>query len=209
MLMCRVCASKTQLRSLAEWQLPQPCAAHCLGPAPFACTHADKRYQGLQGIVVRDTANTLQLVTRDNRFVVIPKQVGYPIHACWVSPRQMVPCGSSPSAHATPAGCPGRRRRHSPPQNCGISFAAAPAFKGASQPASRPNPTCPADLPPAPAHSPSLPPGPQLCTWEFDADRRRVVTLLGSGLAQRGTGIAIGGAKPKTLREAIRGQQRG
>ncbi|KAL4425567.1 hypothetical protein ABPG75_009583 [Micractinium tetrahymenae] len=83
---------------------------------------ADKRYQGLRGIVVRDTANTLRLVTPDNRFVVVPKQ---------------------------------------------------------------------------------------LCTWEFDADRRRVATLLGPGLAQRGTGTAGGGAKPKTLREAIRGQQRG
>jgi len=38
--------------------------------------HADRRYQALQGIVVRDTQNTLQLVTPDNRYVVVPKQVG-------------------------------------------------------------------------------------------------------------------------------------
>ena len=51
----------------------------------------------------------------------------------------------------------------------------------------------------------------QLCTWEFDADRRRVVTLLGPGLAQRSGaagGGGGGGGKPKTLREAIRGQHR-
>ena len=53
----------------------------------------------------------------------------------------------------------------------------------------------------------------QLCTWEYDADRRRVVTLLGPGLALRGAsgagGSGPGGAaKPKTLREAIRGQHK-
>lgn len=57
----------------------------------------------------------------------------------------------------------------------------------------------------APAHQPPTPL--QSCTWEFDADRRRVVTLLGPGLVQRGTGGG-GGGRPKTLREAIRGQQR-
>ncbi|EFN57778.1 hypothetical protein CHLNCDRAFT_57293 [Chlorella variabilis] len=87
----------------------------------------EPRYQGLRGIVVRDTANTLQLVTPENRFVVVPKRA---------------------------------------------------------------------------------------CTWEFDADRRRVVTLLGPGLAQRcagagGSSSSAGGpARPKTLREAIRSQQR-
>jgi hypothetical protein len=53
----------------------------------------------------------------------------------------------------------------------------------------------------------------QACTWEFDADRRRVVTLLGPGLAARGagcTGVMGGGAakKPKTLRDAIRIQSK-
>lgn len=57
---------------------------------------------------------------------------------------------------------------------------------------------------------PHLPTPLQLCTWEFNADRRRVVTLLGPGLAQRssgGAGAGGGAARPKTLREAIRGQQ--
>ncbi|PSC76792.1 ribonuclease P subunit p29 [Micractinium conductrix] len=85
---------------------------------------ADRRYQGVRGIVVRETANTLQLVAPDSRLLTVPKQ---------------------------------------------------------------------------------------LCTWEFDADRRRVVTLLGPGLAQRSGaagGGGGGGGKPKTLREAIRGQHR-
>jgi RNase P/RNase MRP subunit p29 len=43
-------------------------------PTLPAC--ADWRYRGLQGIVVRDTAATLQLVTADDRYVVVPKQVG-------------------------------------------------------------------------------------------------------------------------------------
>lgn len=50
--------------------LPMPVPVPCARPSL-----ADRRFQGLQGIVVRDTANTLQLVTPDSRFVVVPKQV--------------------------------------------------------------------------------------------------------------------------------------
>lgn len=110
-----------------------PTRSHLLLPTANSPRHppplslgrpADRRYQGLKGVVVRDTANTLQLVTPEDRFVVVPKQ---------------------------------------------------------------------------------------LCTWELDADRRRVVTLLGPGLLQRGAGGGAGGGggRHKTLRDAIRGQQRG
>jgi hypothetical protein len=45
-------------------------------PASILPACADRRYRGLQGIVVRDTAATLQLVTSDDRYVVVSKQVG-------------------------------------------------------------------------------------------------------------------------------------
>lgn len=113
--------------------------------------------------MVRETAGTLQLVTPDSRFVVVPKQVGGGLRdgtGCWGEAGHGVRTRLSGSS-------PGR-------------------------PCNRPHCL-------------------QLCTWEFDADRRRVVTLLGPGLAQRGAGGsgggAAGGGRPKTLREAIRGQQ--
>jgi ribonuclease P protein subunit POP4 len=101
-------------------------AADLRGCLMRAAASKEARYRGLQGIVVRDTANTLQLVTPQDRLLVVPKKA---------------------------------------------------------------------------------------CTWEFDADRRRVVTLLGPGLAARGagcTGVMGGGAakKPKTLRDAIRIQSK-
>lgn len=140
----------------------------------LSCTPADPRYRGLQGIVVRDTANTLQLITPEDRLVVVPKQVGGSRDStAGIRRKAHCTCRDAPASHGGLAPAPPRMLRHD---------------------VAAPHPACTAL---------------QLCTWQFDADRRRVVTLLGPGLARRGSGGAAGSGatRPRTLREAIRGQQ--
>lgn len=171
-------------------------------------SHADQRYHGLRGVVVRDTANTLQLITPDNRFVVVPKQVGQgpARHAALAAPTVRLPGSQAPHRTACAAMPVLNNSQHT--GCCSLGWPGP-------TPESPPTPYTHLHHPPTTtypstrSHHPFSPLSLQLCTWEFDADRRRVVTLLGPGLARRGTGTAGSTAKPKTLREAIRSQQRG